>query len=155
MAAGVSHMFGTSSRSGIHVRADGIPGALRRRANWVQLLKFGVVGASGYLVNLAVYALLLKRAGLHYAAAATGSFLVAVSWNYWWNRTWTFRAQRGNFGIQGMRFLIVSATVYGANIGVLAALVSSGRGKIVAQAIAIILVTPLNFLGNKLWSFRR
>jgi putative flippase GtrA len=28
-------------------------------------------------------------------------------------------------------------------------------GKIEAQAVAIILVTPLNFLGNKLWSFRR
>ena len=129
--------------------------ALRRRRNWVQLVKFGVVGASGYLVNLIVYALLLKEAGLHYVAAATGSFLVAASWNYGWNRTWTFRAQRGNFGIQGIRFFIVSATVYGANIGLLAALVSSGLGKIVAQAIAIILVTPLNFLGNKLWSFRR
>ena len=144
-----------SSHAGASVRAARIPSALRSRENWVQLLKFGVVGASGYLVNLAVYALLLKRAGLHYVAAATGSFLVAASWNYCWNRSWTFRAQRGNFGIQGMRFFIVSATVYGANIGVLAALVSSGLGKIVAQAIAIIVVTPLNFLGNKLWSFRR
>ena len=129
--------------------------ALRRPANWIQLGKFGCVGASGYIVNLAVYTVLLKRADLHYLAAATVSFLVAASWNYWWNRTWTFRDQRGNFGIQGMRFLIVSATVYGANVGVLAALVSSGLGKIIAQAIAIILVTPLNFLGNKLWSFRR
>ncbi len=112
------------------------------------------MGASGYLVNLALYVLLLKQVGLHYVAAATGSFLVAASWNYWWNRTWTFRAQRGDFGMQGMRFFGVSATVYGANIGVLAALVSSGLGKIVAQATAIVLVTPLNFLGNKLWSFR-
>ena len=111
--------------------------------------------ASGYFINLAVYVLLLNEAGLHYVAAATGSFLVAASWNYCWNRTWTFRAQRGNFGTQGIRFFIVSATAYGANIGVLAALVSSGVGKIVAQAIAIILVTPLNFLGNKVWSFRR
>ena len=31
----------------------------------------------------------------------------------------------------------------------------AGIGKIVSQAIAIVLVTPLNFLGNKLWSFRR
>ncbi len=27
--------------------------------------------------------------------------------------------------------------------------------KFVGQAIAIVLVTPLNFIGNKLWSFRR
>jgi len=144
----------TNSHAAISVRAGRVEDALRRRENWVQLIEFGIVGASGYLVNLAVYALLLNEAGLHYVAAATGSFLVAASWNYWWNRSWTFRAERGNFGIQGMRFFIVSATVYGANIGLLAALVSFGLGKIVAQAIAIILVTPLNFLGNKLWSFR-
>jgi putative flippase GtrA len=147
--------LGATSHAGMSVRAAHVPEGLRRRENWVQLVKFGVVGASGYVVNLAVYTLLLEEADLHYVAAATGSFLVAASWNYWWNRTWTFRAQRGNFGIQGMRFFIVSAAVYVANVGVLAALVSSGLGKIVAQAIAIILVTPLNFLGNKLWSFRR
>ena len=147
--------MGTSDHAGTSGGAARIADALRRQENWVQLAKFGVVGASGYVVNLAVYMLLLEEAGLHYVAAATGSFLIAASWNYWWNRTWTFRAQRGSFGIQGMRFFIVSAAVYIANIGVLAALVSSGLGKIVAQAIAIILVTPLNFLGNKLWSFRR
>jgi len=54
-----------------------------------------------------------------------------------------------------MRFFIVSATVYGTNLGALAALISLGLGEIIAQAIAVILVTPLNFLGNKLWSFRR
>jgi putative flippase GtrA len=128
--------------------------ALRRPANWIQLAKFGVVGASGYLVNLGVYTLLLRQAGFHYLLAATISFLVAASWNYWWNRHWTFREQRGHFGYQGMRFFTVSGMVYLANLGVLSLLVSLGAGKIEAQAIAVLLVTPLNFLGNKLWSFR-
>ena len=150
----MSETFGTSSNAGIRVRAAHLPHAVRRRENWVQFAKFAVVGASGYVANLVVYALLLNGAGLHYVAAATGSFLVAASWNYGWNRTWTFRAERGNFGVQGMRFFIVSALVYAANVGLLTALVSSGVGKIVAQGIAVILVTPLNFLGNKLWSFR-
>jgi putative flippase GtrA len=30
-----------------------------------------------------------------------------------------------------------------------------GLDKVLAQAIAVVLVVPLNFLGNKLWSFRR
>ncbi len=30
-----------------------------------------------------------------------------------------------------------------------------GIGKLLAQAVAIVLVTPLNFVGNKLWSFGR
>jgi putative flippase GtrA len=129
--------------------------ALRRRRNWEQLVKFCLVGGSGYVVNLAVYAALLKGADLHYAPAATCSFLVAATSNYTLNRHWTFRAQRGRVGVQGARFFAVSAVVYLANLGFLSALVGLGVGKIVAQAIAIVLVTPLNFLGNKLWSFHR
>ena len=129
--------------------------ALRRRHNWEQLVKFCIVGASGYIVNLLVYTLLLDGAGLHYTLAATGSFLVAVTNNYTWNRLWTFRHQRGHFAYQGLRFLIVSVTVYLANLALLSALVALGLGEIVSQATAVVLVTPLNFLGNKLWSFRR
>jgi putative flippase GtrA len=129
--------------------------ALRQRHNWEQLAKFCVVGAAGYVVNLAVYSLLLNWANLPYWLAATGSFLVAVSNNYVLNRLWTFRHQRGHIAYQGLRFLIVSVVVYGANLALLTAFIHGGIGKIVSQAIAVVLVTPLNFLGNKLWSFRR
>jgi dolichol-phosphate mannosyltransferase len=129
--------------------------ALRQRHNWEQLVKFCMVGASGYAVNLLVYTALLDGANLHYAVAATGSFLVAVTNNYTWNRLWTFRHQRGHIGYQGLRFLIVSVTVYAANLVLLTALVAAGLGEIVSQATAVVLVTPLNFVGNKLWSFRR
>lgn len=129
--------------------------ALRHPANWVQLAKFCVVGASGYLVNLAVYSLLLKGAGLHYLAAGACSFVVAAASNYFWNRHWTFRRQRGHVYYQGIRFLIVSLVALGANLVILHLLVVAGIAKIPAQAIAIVLVTPLNFVGNKLWSFRR
>jgi putative flippase GtrA len=129
---------------------------LRQRHNWLQLGKFCCVGASGYVVNLVVYSALLDVADLHYRVAATCSFLVAASWNYALNRLWTFRNQRGHFGYQGLRFFAVSALVYVGNLLLLTLLVEvGGLGKIVAQAIAIVLVTPLNFLGNKLWSFRR
>src|SRR5439155_975173 len=129
--------------------------ALRAPHNWIQLAKFCVVGAGGYAINLAVYTALLKWAGLHYVASAFVSFLVAVANNYWWNRHWTFRGTRGHFAYQGMRFAVVSAVALAANLGILSLLVGLGVGKVVAQAIAIIAVTPLNFLGNKLWSFRR
>ena len=128
-------------------------GALRRRHNWIQLAKFCTVGAAGYAVNLVVYTLLLRGIELHYLLAATGSFLVAVTNNYTWNRLWTFRGQRGHLAYQGLRFLIVSTVALGANLLVLHLLVQGGVGKVLAQAIAIVLVTPLNFVGNKLWSF--
>ncbi len=129
--------------------------ALRQRHNWTQLAKFCVVGASGYIVNLVVYTALLDGADWHYRAAATGSFLVAVTNNYLWNRLWTFRHSRGHFGFQGLRFFVVAVIAYIGNLAILTLLVELGAGKIISQAIAIVLVTPANFVGNKLWSFRR
>ena len=94
-------------------------GALGRRDNWLQLLRFCLVGASGYVVNLAVYTLLLKVGDVHYLLAATGSFLVAVTSNYTWNRLWTFRGQRGHVAYQGLRFLVVSTIALAANLVIL------------------------------------
>jgi putative flippase GtrA len=54
-----------------------------------------------------------------------------------------------------MRFVVVSAVALGANLALLRVLVALGVGKVVAQAIAVVAVTPLNFVGNKLWSFAR
>jgi putative flippase GtrA len=138
----------------VEVARTRVSGALRRRGNWEQLAKFCVVGASGYVVNLAVYTILLRGFDVHYAAAAVGSFLVAVTNNYAWNRLWTFRATRGHVVFQGLRFLVVSVLALLANLAVLTILVGLGLDEILAQATAIVLVTPVNFIGNKLWSFR-
>jgi dolichol-phosphate mannosyltransferase len=120
----------------------------------MQLAKFCAVGASGYVVNLAVYATLLAF-DVNYLLAAVCSFLVAVTNNYLWNRIWTFRRQRGHLVFQGFRFLLVSTIALAANLAFLSALVALGMPELPAQAIAIVLVTPWNFVANKLWSFRR
>jgi len=126
--------------------------ALRHPPNWIQLAKFGIVGATGFAINLAVYKALLGI-GAHGAAAV--SFVVSAASNYWWNRHWTFAGQKGSFALQGMRFYVVSLAAFGVNQLWLAVFLDwLNWGKLVSQAVAIILVTPLNFLGNKLWSFR-
>jgi dolichol-phosphate mannosyltransferase len=127
--------------------------ALRAPHNWLQLAKFGLVGLSGYVVNLVVYAALLGI-GAHQAALV--SFIVSAANNYWWNRHWTFSDQKGHFAQQGLRFFVVALAALAVNqLWLLVFLDWLGWGKIVSQAIAIVLVMPLNFLGNKLWSFRR
>ncbi len=129
--------------------------AVRRPHNWFQLAKFCTVGASGYVVNLAVYTALLRGLGIDYRLAAVGSFLVAVTNNYTWNRLWTFRTSRGRGAMQGVRFFTVAVLALVANLIVLEALVAIGLGKVTSQAIAVAVVTPINFVGNKLWTFRR
>jgi putative flippase GtrA len=125
-----------------------------RRHNWVQLAKFCLVGGSGYVVNLAVFAAAVELANVHHLVAATLAFIVAVLNNFWWNRHWTFAARQGHAGFQAARFFAVSVGAFVVAAAILEVLVSqTGTPEIVAQAISIVAATPLNFIGNKMWSF--
>jgi putative flippase GtrA len=135
----------------LHVR---VRAGLRRQHNWVQLVKFCLVGGSGYIVNLSVFALCVKALELHHLAAATVAFVVAVTNNFWWNRHWTFRARHGHAGFQAARFFAVSVAAFLFAASILELLVSvAGVSELPAQAISIVAATPLNFIGNKMWSF--
>ena len=90
----------------LHVR---VRSGMRRPHNWVQLIKFCLVGGSGYVVNLCVFALCVEVIGLHHLAAAILELEVSVL----------------------------------------------GMPEVPAQAISIVMATPLNFIGNKMWSFGR
>ena len=129
---------------------------VRRRHNWVQLVKFCAVGGSGYVVNLAVFALAVTGFDAHHLAAATAAFVVAVSNNFWWNRHWTFSARDGHAGFQAARFFAVSVAAFLFAAAILEALVNGVEmAEIPAQAISVVAATPLNFVGNKMWSFGR
>jgi putative flippase GtrA len=136
----------------VHVR---VRAGLRRPHNWLQLVKFCAVGASGYVVNLTVFAICVEGFGLHHLAAATVAFVVAVLNNFWWNRHWTFRVRSGRAGFQAARFFTVSVAAFLFAASILELLVSVAElPELPAQAISIAAATPLNFIGNKMWSFR-
>jgi dolichol-phosphate mannosyltransferase len=131
-----------------------VSAAARRPASWWQLFKFGLVGGSGYVVNLGVFALLSNALGVHHVLAAIGAFCVAVSSNFFWNRHWTFAAGHGHAGFQAARFFAVSIGALAINLVVLEGLVvGASFGDLSAQAIAVGVAMPFNFLGNKLWTF--
>jgi putative flippase GtrA len=128
----------------------------RRPANWVELFKFGVVGGSGYLVNLSVFAVFTQALEVNHVLAALIAFCVAVTNNFMWNRNWTFRraASGGHAGFQAARFFAVSLVGLTVNVAVLAALVdAAGLAELPSQAIAVAVAMPVNFIGNKLWTF--
>ena len=136
----------------MHLR---VRAGLLRPHNWLQLIKFCCVGASGYVVNLCVFTVCVEVLDLHHLVAATAAFAVAVMNNFWWNRYWTFRARGGHAGFQAARFFTVSVAAFLFAAAVLELLVSVvGVAEVPAQAISIVVATPLNFLGNKMWSFR-
>ena len=112
-----------------------------------QAARFFTVSVAAFLVQVTLLAVLV---------AATAAFAVAVTNNFWWNRHWTFRARGGHAGFQAARFFTVSVGAFLFAAAVLELLVSSaGVAELPAQAIAIVAATPLNFVGNKMWSFAR
>jgi putative flippase GtrA len=128
---------------------------MRRPANWLQLVRFGIVGAIGFAVNILVYTLFVHGLDVDYRMAAVAAWIVAVANNFVLNRHWTFDARDGRAHFQAMRFVLVSLLAFGFSLVVLTALVEGASvSKVPAEALAVLCATPLNFLGNKLWSFR-
>ncbi len=140
----------TALRAHTRVRAG-----MRHRHNWLQLVKFCAVGASGYVVNLSVFSLATVVFDLHHLVAATAAFLVAVANNFWWNRHWTFGASDGSRRFQATRFFAVSVLAFLVAAVLLELAVGAGVPEVAAQAASIVAATPLNFIGNKMWSFGR
>ena len=127
---------------------------MRHPHNWLQLVRFGAVGASGYVVNLAVFAACVHLLGIDYHLSAVIAWAVAVLNNFWLNRHWTFDAKQDHPVIQAVRFFTGSVVAFGCTYAVLVVLVDAGVMKVAAQAIAIAAGTPLSFIGQKLWSFK-
>jgi len=124
------------------------------RAAWLQLLKFCIVGASGYVVNLIVYYALIHWLGAQYLVASVIAFLVAWLNNFALNRQWTFPKVGSSPVKQAAKYMIVSVIGLVVNLGILWGLVNIGTDTLLAQAIAIAAVTPLTFLLTRSWAFR-
>ena len=145
----------TPIQIGLHTR---VRHGVRKAHNWFQLVRFGAVGTTGYAVNLGVFALCVHVISVDYRVSAVIAWIVSVLNNCWWNRHWTFGAAGAKEAHplrQGIKFFAVSLVAFGFTYAVLVGLVSgAGMTKVLAQAIAIAAGTPLNFVGQKLWSFK-
>ena len=120
-----------------------------------RFIKFSVVGLSGTLVNMAVYALAVNS-GLYYLIAAIISFLFAVTNNFYWNFRWTFRGQAAFRSRRNkyFRFLAVSVLNLGLNLLLLRLFVETlDMDKTLAQLVSIGLVSILNFIMNSRFTF--
>ena len=85
----------------------------------LKFVKFGIVGASGMVVDFGVLYLMRNVAGLPDLWANTISFTAAATSNYFLNRIWTFRSHEKQVGVEYAKFLLVSVIGLGINNGVL------------------------------------
>lgn len=119
-----------------------------------QFVKFGIVGASGFIVNFLVAHALQKTTNLSgFTDFAIGFMLGGVS-NYLLNRIWTFRSQR-NPWVEGMQFLVVSAIALAFGKIVFAIAEREGFHHFtITWFVATCAGVFVNFFLNKYWTFR-
>ncbi len=142
------------ARSGVGQPLLRLRHGMGQTRNWLQLARFGAVGASGYVVNLVVFAACVHLLAVDYHLSAVIAWAVSVLNNFFWNRHWTFAAKQDHAVLQAVRFFAISLVAFGFTYATLVLLVDAGMMKVLAQAIAIVAGTPLSFVGQKLWSFR-
>jgi putative flippase GtrA len=120
----------------------------------VQFVKFGIVGVSNTLLTFIVYTLLLKVFGVWYLAASAIGFIVGATNGFLLNRRWTFAGHVGD-AYTPLRWAVVQSGGLGINLILLYLLVHDAHlDKLLAQALATIVVTITTFLINRAWTFR-
>jgi putative flippase GtrA len=128
---------------------------VRHPENHKQLVRFLCVGASGYMVNLVSFFILVHPLSASDTLAFVLAALVASTNNFFWNRHWTFKAKHDHAGRQALRFFLVSFVVLLLSLGIYKLLVGAGISQhTLADGIAWIIATPISFVVQKLWSFK-
>ena len=129
---------------------------VRHPENHKQLVRFLCVGASGYVVNLVCFFILVHPFVASDKVAFVVAAVIASTNNFFWNRHWTFQAKEDHPGRQALRFFFVSFLVLLFATGVYTLLVHGVGIKqhTLADGIAWIIAMPVSFLFQKLWSFK-
>ena len=119
-----------------------------------QAVKFGMVGILNTAIGLGVIYALMWGAGINPFAANMLGYSLALINSYFVNKIWTFRDKREGHG-QFFVFLLVFALCYGLQLIVLWLLIKSiEMNPYIAQLLAMVVYTIVNFVGNKLITFR-
>ena len=118
-----------------------------------QLLRFSLVGATGFAINVVAFAAALAL-GAHHLIAATAAAAIAMASNFACNRHWTFHAGHAAPAPQAARFAAVSITACLFALIVVELLIgTAGLPALVAQPASIAAALPLSFAGNRTWAF--
>lgn len=124
-----------------------------------RLLKFGVVGASGVVVNMGVLYALKEFAGIPYFIASFIAIELSILSNFTVNLLWTWRDRSGEGGVWTKLFRYhvgAGATAFLGNYLILIALTELfGMHYMISNLIGIAVGTLANYVINDLWTFRK
>lgn len=120
-----------------------------------ELLRFGLVGGSGVIVNTGFLYVLHGVFGWPLIPASVLSVEAAIVNNFMWNDRWTFRAREGT-PYRFLRFNLISLGGLAVNTMILALLVAwTGIHYLLANLAAIGVAMAWNFAANSRWTWRK
>ena len=128
-----------------------------------KFVKFGIVGASGFVIHGGLLYLLRDVVGINQFVANVIGFVAAATSNYFLNRSWTFHSHEKQMTLEYLKFFLVSVIGLGINTGSLWILTHllpqwTGEGDwrfYILWLIAVGITTLWNFFGNMLFTFKQ
>jgi len=126
--------------------------------HYEQMIKFGIVGASGVLVNMGLLYFLTEEIELYYILSAVIAVETSIISNFALNEIWTF-VEKGKEGIKNLfkrffKFNGISIAGMGINVAILAALTEfAGIYYLFSNLVAIAAVFGWNYLANLRWTW--
>lgn len=122
---------------------------------WRRFIKFGIIGGSALVIDIAIYYLLTRTWQVPYLLSRSVSLTVALFWNFTLNRNWTFRAMTGKVGHQAVRFLTVMAVTSLLSLFLMRVGVSTlGLPDLLVLLTVSVLITLINFFSHSRWSYK-
>lgn len=123
--------------------------------NFWQLVKFCLVGSSGLIIDSLALFSFVELVQIDPRQAVCGSFLIAVVWNFFLDRSWTFRYPRRKTFQQFTKFLLVCLAGLSTRILMLHLMLEHSEiHYLIANVLGVFIATAINFLGSRYLVFR-
>lgn len=119
-----------------------------------KIIRFGVVGFSGFVIDFGLTYLLKEKAKWHKYFASGLAFSIAATSNYFLNRIWTFESHNAHILEEYTKFITVS--VIGLAISLVVLYILHGyqeRHFYASKLMAVGVVMFWNFIANYFFTF--
>lgn len=119
-----------------------------------RLLKFGVVGATGVIINTTILYVLSRWLGLPLLLASAIAVEAAIVSNFFWNNRWTFACRSSSLA-RFAKFNVASLAGLSFNVAIVWGLTRTGLYFLIANLIGIGVGVAVNYACSVVWVWRR
>ena len=125
----------------------------------LQFFKFGLVGLSNTAVSMGIYYLVLWINPAMYMLGSILGTIISIANAFFWNDRFVFKGNtrdvKSVLKRLGKTYISYGGTSILSNVLLWVEVALLGISKVIAPVVNLIITIPLNFLINKLWTFKK